>query len=98
MNKNDVLTVPDNALPEGQESVKIGEIEIGASKIQFMLNNVRDIINNSIFEIFDSLKVLTTNIQGYFAGGLEDDSLADNAIKASAEIGEKTEKIKATGD
>ena len=98
MNKNDVLTVPDSALPEGQESVKIGEIEIGASKIQFMLNNVRDIINNSIFEIFDSLKVLTTNIQGYFAGGLEDDSLADNAIKASAEIGEKTEKIKATGD
>jgi len=98
MNKRDVLTVPDSALPEGQESVKIGEIEIGASRIQFMLNNVRDIINNSIFEIFDSLKVLTTNIQGYFAGGLEDDSLADNAIKASAEIGEKTEKIKAAGD
>ena len=97
MNRSQVLSVPDNTLPEGQEDVKIGEIEIGVSKIQVMLNNVRDIINGAIFEIFDSLKLLTTNLQSYFAGGLENDSLANNAIKASADIGQKTEKIK-SGD
>ena len=97
MNRSQVLSVPDNTLPEGQQDVKIGEIEIGVSKIQVMLNNVRDIINGAIFEIFDSLKLLTTNLQSYFAGGLENDSLANNAIKASTDIGQKTEKIK-SGD
>ena len=97
MNRSQVLSVPDGTLPEGQQDVKIGEIEIGVSKIQVMLNNVRDIINGAIFEIFNSLKLLTTNLQSYFAGGLEDDSMANNAIKASADIGEKTEKIK-SGD
>ena len=62
-----------------------------------MLNNVRDIINGAIFEIFNSLKILTTNLQAYFAGGLENDSMANNAIAASADIGQKTEKIK-SGD
>lgn len=97
MNRRQVLTVPETALPEGQEDVKIGEIEIGVSRIQVMLNNVRDIINGAIFEIFNSLKLLTTNLQSYFAGGLEDNALANNAIQASAEIGQKTEKIK-SGD
>ena len=97
MNRSQVLNVPENSLPTGQENIKIGEIEIGVSKIQVMLNNVRDIINGAIFEIFNSLKILTTNLQAYFAGGLENDSMANNAIAASADIGQKTEKIK-SGD
>jgi|TARA_R100000455_G_C6272135_1_gene128733 hypothetical protein len=97
MNRSQVLNVPENSLPAGQENIKIGEIEIGVSKIQVMLNNVRDIINGAIFEIFNSLKILTTNLQAYFAGGLENDSMANNAIAASADIGQKTEKIK-SGD
>jgi len=94
MNRRDVLYVPDSALPEGQSDVKIGEIEIGASRIQRMIDGVRNVINTAIFDIFNNLKLLTTNIQGYFAGGMEDDKLADTAIQASTQISEKTTQIK----
>ena len=56
MNRNDVLGVPETALPSGQNEVLIGSIEIGLSKIQGMLNNVRGLINTSIFDIFNNLK------------------------------------------
>ena len=94
MNRYDVLNVPEVSLPGEQDDVKIGEIEIGASRIQKMINAVIDVINSAIFGIFNNLKALTKNIQGYFAGGMEDDKLADEAIEASSQINQKTIQIK----
>tara|TARA_R110000824_G_scaffold24497_1_gene86213 strand:+ start:2906 stop:4726 length:1821 start_codon:yes stop_codon:yes gene_type:complete len=84
---------PGDLFPEGQEQAEIGTIEIGASKVQEMLKNVTKILNDSIFDIFTSLKLLTTNIQGYFAGGLTSDVQADTAKTAASNIEKKTEKI-----
>ena len=79
--------------PEGQSQVRIGQLEIGASNIQQVLSGLSGVLNQNIFQIFESLKVLTTNIQGYFAGGLSDDSKAKTAITAAEEIETKTADI-----
>ena len=51
-------------------------------------------LNDNIFDIFNNLKLLTTNIQGFFAGGLSDDKQATTAITAADNIEKKTEKIR----
>jgi len=84
---------PGELFPEGQDGVDIGTIEIGAAKIDKMLKSVSQILNNAIFDIFNSLKLLTTNIQGYFAGGLKEDAKANNAKTAASDIEKKTEKV-----
>ena len=86
---------PGELFPEGQDGVDIGTIEIGAAKIDTMLKSVSQILNNAIFDIFNSLKLLTTNIQGYFAGGLKEDAKANNAKAAANNIEKKTEKVQA---
>ena len=52
--------------PEGQEQVKLGSIEVGQEKVIVLLEKVSEIIDTSVFEIFEDLKTLTTNIQAYF--------------------------------
>jgi hypothetical protein len=76
--------------PEGQEQVKLGSIEVGQEKVIVLLEKVSEIIDTSVFEIFEELKKLTTNIQAYFGNNLEDDKLATAAIDASESIGTKT--------
>ena len=82
-------------LPEGQDDVMIGSIQIGSSHVKSMLDRVSTIINEKVFEIFNNVKVLTANIQAYFAGGLSKDEQADTAIGAAQEIESKTEEVKA---
>jgi hypothetical protein len=84
---------PGNLFPPGQNGVLIGQLNIGSTYIQKMLNDVSSIINSSVFDIFDNLSVLTTDIQGYFAGGLKDDSKADSAMKAANNIETKTREV-----
>tara|TARA_B100000029_G_scaffold330209_1_gene322507 strand:+ start:3185 stop:4936 length:1752 start_codon:yes stop_codon:yes gene_type:complete len=76
--------------PAGQEQVKLGSIEVGQEKVVALLEKVSEIIDTSVFEIFEELKRLTTNIQAYFGNNLEDDKLATAAIDASESIGTKT--------
>ena len=85
---------PGNLFPAGQGQVEIGRLEIGASKIQEVLNKISSVLNDNIFDIFNNLKVLTTNIQGFFAGGLRDDNQATTAITAAENIEKKTEEIR----
>tara|TARA_Y100000310_G_scaffold40756_1_gene38214 strand:+ start:264 stop:1925 length:1662 start_codon:yes stop_codon:yes gene_type:complete len=97
LNRGNVYKIADysaNVLPSGQGEVKIGEINIGTTAIEKMLKQVSQVIDDSIFEIFNSLKELTMNIQAYFAGGLREDKQADTAIKAANNIETKTEEIK----
>jgi hypothetical protein len=74
---------------------KIGEIIIGRKNIQNLLNNVSDQIDSTVFDIFDSLSVLTQNINRYFATGLEDNQAADIAQEAAVNIDKKTEEVQA---
>ena len=97
LNRGNVYKVADysaNAIPAGQGDVKIGEINIGVTAIERMLKQVSQVIDDSIFEIFNSLKDLTMNIQAYFAGGLSDDTQATTAIAAADNIEKKTEEIR----
>ena len=76
--------------PEGQTQIKLGSIEVGQEKVIVLLEKVSEIIDTSVFEIFEDLKKLTTNIQAYFGNNLQDDKLATAAIDASESIGTKT--------
>ena len=76
--------------PAGQNQIKLGSIEVGQEKVIVLLEKVSEIIDTSVFEIFEDLKKLTTNIQAYFGNNLQDDKLATAAIDASNSIGTKT--------
>lgn len=89
------LSQPYGALPAGQEDVKLGSIEVGQDKVVTLLEKVSQIIGESVFLIFEDLKILTTNIESYFGTGLKDDALAQTAIEASDSIGERTQELKA---
>jgi hypothetical protein len=84
---------PGQIFPAGQDSVYIGSIEIGTDKVINMVEQARETINKSIFEIFRDLQSLTQNVSGYFAGGLADDSKANTAIENAESIGEKTAEV-----
>ena len=84
---------PGQLFPSGQDTVYIGSIEIGTDKVINMVEQAREMINESIFEIFRDLQSLTQNVSGYFAGGLADDSKATTAIENASSIGEKTAEV-----
>ena len=95
MTKNIVaMAEPHAALPDGQSQVYIGTVQVGPDAIQKMLDQVVSVVNDNVFAIFDSLKVLTTNIQSYFAGGLQKDTEAVMAIHAADNIETKTEEVR----
>jgi len=61
-----------------------------------LMEKVSQIIDTSVFEIFQDLKTLTTSIQAYFGNGLKDDNQANTAIDASNSIGTKTKELSDT--
>ena len=79
--------------PPGQKKVMLGSIEVGQEKVVELMKTVSQIIDTSVFEIFEDLKTLTTNIQAYFGNGLQDDKQATAAIGASKSIGTKTAEL-----
>lgn len=74
----------------------IGEINIGSSHIMNVISNCQAILNESIFDIFASLKSLTENINEYFANGLREDNKAKVAIEASQNIETRTREVSGT--
>ena len=59
-----------------------------------LLNDVRDLLNQQVFQIFSSLKSLSDNLNSYFAGGLADDRRAAGAIDDAQQIEANTIEIK----
>jgi len=84
------LAEPYDVFPEGQDKVMLGSIQVGQEQVETLMKTVSEIIDTSVFEIFEDLKALTTNIQAYFGNGLQDDKQANAAIVASKSIGTKT--------
>ena len=70
-----------------------GEIAIGQKAIVEMLMMARDILNEQVFEIFNSLKSLSDNLNSYFAGGLREARKAGEAIEDAQNIESKTTEI-----
>ncbi len=81
-------------MPEGQESVVFGTIEIGAANTQKMLNRMTTVLNEAIFDIFISVKAIQENTYSYVAGGMQDDTKADDAITASSQVITKTTELR----
>tara|TARA_B100000287_G_C20632760_1_gene780487 strand:- start:194 stop:1840 length:1647 start_codon:yes stop_codon:yes gene_type:complete len=99
LRRNDIYTVDYlageyNVFGSGQKELKLGDIEIGRNNVQKVFNELIDDVNKTVFEIFEELSVLSKNLQGYFAGGLQDQTKANDAIRSSAMIGRKTEETK----
>ena len=65
----------------------LGEIRVGAKYVAEAMEEVRDILNEEILEIFSSLKSLSDSLNGFFAGGLQNDKLAGTAIANAHSIG-----------
>jgi len=63
----------------GAGAIVVGEIQVGTSHVLRALEGVRNILNEEVGMIFQSLKVLSDSLNSYFAGGLSDDGLADLA-------------------
>ena len=59
-----------------------------------MLDQSVNTFNKTLFRIFSDLKTLSTSLNGYVAGGLADQKLADTAQEAATDIAEGTEEIK----
>jgi len=89
----DNLAEGKDVFPPGQNEVKLGSIEVGQEKVVRLMEKVSEIIDASVFAIFEDLKVLTTNIQSYFGNGLQDDSKAAKAVEASESIGTRTKEL-----
>jgi len=89
----DRLADPYEVFPPGQDEVKLGSIEVGQEQVINLMQKISEIIDASVFAIFEDLKVLTTNIQSYFGNGLQNDQEAKTAIEASKSIGERTQEL-----
>ncbi len=99
MTKQHVFTVisgTKQSRKRGAEKIdpKLGEIIVGRKNVEVTVNKIASLINSSVFDIFSSLKVLTTNINGYFATGMKNDNMATEAQVAAQNIDKKTAEIK----
>jgi hypothetical protein len=101
MSRSDVINVASHAgdqagdiFPDGQTDVFLQEIKIGGKYVVEMLERAKAEIDNSVFEIFNNVKLLKVSLDQYFAGALNDDTKAKDAIGASKEIEGKTEELR----
>ena len=71
----------------------LGILEIGASRIVPILEEARGDLNDQVFGIFKNLKTLSTEINAYFASGLQDEKAGAEASQASKNIATSTEEV-----
>ena len=67
----------------------VGSIKIGRNEVKNVVDRIRDILNDEVTEIFQSLKILSDSLNSFFAGGLKDDSLAGKSISNATNISSK---------
>jgi len=66
-----------------------GSINVGRQEVKRVVDSIRDILNEEVMEIFQSLKVLSDSLNSFFAGGLSDDSLANTSVESANNISSK---------
>ena len=70
-------------------TIAVGSIRVGREEVAKVVNNIRDILNDEVTEIFRSLKILSDSLNTFFAGGLSNDSLANASIENANNISSK---------
>jgi len=70
-------------------TIDVGTIRVGRKFVADAVENVRDILNEEVYEIFQSLKILSDSLNQFFAGGLENDSLAKTSVDNAQNISSK---------
>ena len=103
LNRRQVLNIESIAgeyspLPSGQDGVNIGTIMIGAEYVQQVLNRMTEELNQSIFTIFQSVKMIQEGTYSFMAGGLQDDAQAEKAIDASRDVEGKVQDLRPDSD
>ena len=83
LNRGQVIKISEN----------IGQIKIGAVYVQAMLDSITTELNQTIFQLFQSVKMIQEGTYAFMAGGLADDNEARKAIKASNDVAAKTEEL-----
>jgi len=71
---------------EPTNTINIGQINIGRQMVANVLKSVRDLLNGEVYQIFESLKLLSDSLNTFFAGGLEDDTQAAAAVENANNI------------
>jgi hypothetical protein len=74
---------------EPTNTLKLGSIMVGRQMVANAMENVRELLNEEVYEIFQSLKILSDSLNQFFAGGLENDELATSAIGNAENISSK---------
>ena len=67
----------------------IGAIKVGRAEVKNVVDSIREILNEEVAEIFQSLKILSDSLNTFFAGGLEDDKLAKTSVESANNISSK---------
>ena len=75
------------------DTFELGSLQIGAQNIQKILDNSVNEFNEKVFTIFNDLKTLSSSLNGYVSGGLQDDNLAQTAKSSAEDIASGTEEI-----
>jgi len=74
---------------EPTNTLNLGSIMVGRQMVANAMENVRELLNEEVYEIFQSLKILSDSLNQFFAGGLENDELATSAIGNAESISSK---------
>jgi hypothetical protein len=74
---------------EPTNTLNLGSIVVGRRMVANAMENVRELLNEEVYEIFQSLKILSDSLNQFFAGGLENDELATSAIGNAENISSK---------
>lgn len=85
-------------LPDGQTTSEIATLFVGNQNTQNMLNKMTGLLNEAIFGMFISIKEVQENSYAFMASGLQEEEKADEAIRASNDIIEKTRDLKPSAD
>ena len=74
---------------EPTNTINIGSIMIGREMVAKVVQDLREILNDEVTEIFQSLKILSDSLNQFFAGGLENDALAKTSVDNANNISSK---------
>ena len=70
-------------------TIDLGAIRVGRKEVAKVVNSIREILNEEVTEIFQSLKILSDSLNSFFATGLQDDGLAGKSISNANNISSK---------
>ena len=74
---------------EPTNTLQLGSIKVGRQMVANVVRDIREILNDEVTEIFQSLKILSDSLNQFFAGGLENDALANASVSNAKNISSK---------